>query len=351
MSHEDEVTSPSTSKGLNMALRAIDDWSEWLSFLPASEEVITSYAKSLVDADMTEEDLSELSHELLIEMKISKPGHRTKILKKAKCSEVKSTKVMKSDIKLPTLTKNISPSGFRKFVIDWKIYKSEHQIFGSKCNKLLYSSCDNALQSSIINGLHNFLETTEDVLLEYIKNAATQESNPTVYRLEFQKFDQTDGQNIDSYVDILREKAVDCEFICPMKCKLDYSEYAIRDRFIQGIQNKKLQTNILTNISKLPKLSDVIKHAKSIETANISVWLKCMKLKLSVWLKKKQSYLKRRVAYTQLEHPAIRRQQNLITIQINKEDVVLVAGSKIIWTIVHGKKNAQHGARSVESVA
>ena len=75
MSHEDAVTSPSTSKGLNMALRAIDDWSEWLSFLPASEEVITSYAKSLVDADMTEEDLSELSHELLIEMKISKPGH------------------------------------------------------------------------------------------------------------------------------------------------------------------------------------------------------------------------------------------------------------------------------------
>ena len=220
---------------------------------------------------MTEEDLSELSHELLIEMKISKPGHRTKILKKAKTVEEKSTKIIKCDIKLPTITKNSSPSKYRKFMVDWKIYKSEHQIVGSKCNKLLYSACDSALQSSIINGLTNFLETTEEILLNYIKEAATQESNSTVYRLEFQKLDQLDGQNIDEYVDILREKAVDCDFICPMKCKLDYSDFAIRDRFIQGIHNKKLQTNILTNISRLPTLNDVLRHAKSIESANIGV--------------------------------------------------------------------------------
>ena len=259
-----------------MALRTIEDWSNWLSFLPVNAEVVASYATSLVDGGMTEDDLSELSHDLLMEMNITKPGHRTKILKNAKriesASSSSSTKVIKCDIKLPNITMQSSPSKFRKFLIDWKIYKSEHQLDGPKCNKLLYSACDTALQTSIINGLADFLETSEENLIAYIKNAATQQSNPTVYRLEFQKLDQLEGQSVDQYIDILRDKSVDCEFICPSQtCNFDYSEFAIRDRLIQGILNKKLQTNILTNISTLPKLSDVLKYAKSVETANIGV--------------------------------------------------------------------------------
>ena len=258
-----------------MALRTVEDWEAWLSDIIPNEDACTQYATELVDAYITEYDLSELNHEMLIEMTVSKLGYRTKILKKARTageSEATSAKMIKSDVKLPHISMNSSPSQFRKFLIDWNIYKSEHQISGLKCNKLLYSSCDEMLQNSIINGLPEFLETSEDKLMLYIKNAATKLSNPTVYRLAFQRLDQGEHQGIDNYIDILRDKAIDCEFVCPSEsCHFDYSEYAIRDRFIQGLLDKKTQTNILTNISTLPTLNDVIKHAKSMEAARHDV--------------------------------------------------------------------------------
>lgn len=74
-----------------MALRAVQEWNIWLSDLPVSEDVLTQYAKQFADAELTEDDLSELTHPLLIEMNISKLGHRTKILKKAKAAECTSS--------------------------------------------------------------------------------------------------------------------------------------------------------------------------------------------------------------------------------------------------------------------
>ena len=257
-----------------MALRTATDWKVWLSDLPLTEEVISKYAKQFEEAEITEEDLPEFNRELLDELNISKPGHRTKILRKAKdveTSTTASTRMIKSDVKLPQVTSNCSPSEFRKFLIDWNIYKSENQIGGSKSNKLLYSACDHALQNSIINGLSNFLEVSEAELIEYIKSTVTKRSNPTIYRLAFQRLNQLEHQTIDQYVDILREKAIDCEFICQCPCQFDYSSYAIRDRLIQGLFDKMAQKNTLSNISALPTLQDVINHTKSIETVNNDV--------------------------------------------------------------------------------
>ena len=257
-----------------MALRTVKDWSSWLSDLFTAEES-QQYATSLVESQITEEELSELNHELLKEMNITVTGHRMKILKKAKGTNAEvpvSTKMIKSDIKLPHITMNCSPSQFRKFLIDWDIYKSEHHITGFKCNKLIYSACDEALQNSFINGVPGFLEISEEKLIQYIKDTATKLSNPTVYRLSFQRLDQLEHHTIDQYIDTLRDKSIDCEFICPSKsCQHNYADFAIRDRFIQGLYDKKIQTNILAHISALPTLQDVIKHAKSIEAAKNDV--------------------------------------------------------------------------------
>ena len=232
-----------SSGELNMALRTIQDWTSWLSEFPFSEEVINTYAEAFTEEEMTEADLSQFSPEVLTQLKVTKLGHRTKILQKAKSTESSlSTRVIKSDIKLPHITMNSSSSKFRKFLIDWEIYKSGTQVSGSQINKLLYSSCDEALQNNIINGLHNFLEVPEKDLITYIKNSATQQSNPAVYRLSFQKINQLDHQTIDEYIAILREKAVDCDFRCPSpSCKFDYTEFAVKDRLIQGLVDKKFR--------------------------------------------------------------------------------------------------------------
>ena len=266
----------SSSTDFNMALRALQDWTKWFSDLPLKKDTINTYAKAFVEEE-TEEDLSDFSHDLLIQLKVDKIGHRSKILMKAKGSTTATephlpTKLFKSDIKLPKITMDTSPSKFRKFLIDWQIYKSEIPSSVENINKLIYSACDEALQNNIINGLPKFLEITEQELIDYIKKVATQQSDPAVYRLSFQKLDQTPYQNVGQYIDLLRDKSSDCEFVCPnIKCKFDYTDFAIRDRLIQGLNDKKMQTSVLTNISKLPKLEDVINHCKVMEVAKNDV--------------------------------------------------------------------------------
>ena len=94
-----------------MALRTLEEWTSWISDLDIDEDIAQKYASNLVESEITEDDLSELSHELLKEMSIIKPGHRTKILKKAKSMESSiSTKVIKSDVKLPRISLNCSRS-------------------------------------------------------------------------------------------------------------------------------------------------------------------------------------------------------------------------------------------------
>ena len=258
-----------------LQLRTTADWARWLSELDFPEETVNKYAKQFFDADITEVVLRELNHEILRELAIDKPGHRMQILQKTKTELVElSTKMIKSDIKLPHIKMKSSPSQFRKFIIDWNIYKSETQISGAKCNRLLYSACGELLQNNIINAVPEFLELSEDSLIEYIKNMATKSSHPAVYRLAFYNLHQKENQSIDQYVDELRSKAVDCNFVCPSdSCTFDYSDYAIMDRLIQGVYEKTTQTNILTHIQSLQTLEDVIKHTNSIEAAKQDISL------------------------------------------------------------------------------
>lgn len=117
-----------------------------------------------------------------------------------------------------------------------------------------------------------------------------------MYRLAFHRVDQLEHQSIEQYVDVLRDKAVDCEFTCPSdNCNFDYSSYAIRDRLIQGLYDKKFQTNILTHISSLPTLQDVIKHAQSLEMAKKDVCLMDESVK-----KEAEVYAARTSTYKQL---------------------------------------------------
>ena len=102
--------------------------------------------------------------------------------------------------------------------------------------------------------------------MEYLTNAANRQSNPVMYRLAFVNLGQRECKNIVQYLDLLREKAVDGGFSCPStSSKFDYTDYATRDRLIQGTHNKKTQASLLTNIKTLPTLLDLVKHCKSIK--------------------------------------------------------------------------------------
>ena len=87
-------------------------------------------------------------------------------------------------IKQPSLTSDMTHPQYRKFLIDWNVYKKITGLPTTQIAPHLYSACDDTVQSSIINSHTNFFEL-EDTMLEIIESVATKRANPAVHRMNF----------------------------------------------------------------------------------------------------------------------------------------------------------------------
>ena len=155
---------------------------------------------------------------------------------------------------------------FRKFLIDWNVFKQITGITGTQISAQLYSCCDDSVQSCLVNTIPDIFSVDEKQLLEAIESLVTQKSNPTVHRMNFAATNQNQQETIKEYLIRLKSAAPDCEFSCP-GCNFDLQPINIRDQFIRGIRIDTLQTDILSKASQLKTLEDVVKHAEAFEAA------------------------------------------------------------------------------------
>ncbi len=155
---------------------------------------------------------------------------------------------------------------FRKFAIDWSVYKKMTRLPTSEIASHLYSTCDASVQSTLIHSFPNFLELPEDEMLETIESVVTKRVNPAVHRMNFGNLVQHESESIQEFLVRNRTLAIDCEFSCP-DCQSDISKVHIKDQFIRGLHNIQLQTDVLAKASNLKSIDDVLKHAEAFETA------------------------------------------------------------------------------------
>ena len=155
---------------------------------------------------------------------------------------------------------------FRKFIIDWGVYKTITNLPASQVAPLLYSACESSVQTSIINSAQNLFERDEETLLKVIELIVTKRVNPTVHQMNFSKLMQKENESVQDFLSRLRSLAVDCEFLCP-DCEHDISFVNIRHQFIHGLFNETLQTDILAKASQLKTVEAVVNHAEAFEAA------------------------------------------------------------------------------------
>ena len=253
------------------SLATVDDWNKFLTDSGIPETEAEAYAKTLVanrlfyPADLTRDILKELGITII--------GDAIAILKHSvQYKEQKSTVTApgishhKPQIPLPRLTADMTHRDFRKFKIDWDVYKTIMQLPESQIAPQIYTACDQAVQTSIINSSENFFKMNESKILSTLEKIVTRLSNPSVHRLTFSNITQSDNETIHAFLIRLKSAAQDCEYACP-SCKYDLSSIHVKDQFIRGLQNSQLQTDILAKSSSLKKLEDVVKHAEAFETA------------------------------------------------------------------------------------
>ena len=151
---------------------------------------------------------------------------------------------------------------FRKFKLDWQVYKTIRNFLSNQIVPKFYSSCEAEVQNSIINTYPDFLTKEEDDIVQLIEKIVTKQANPAVHRLTFRNIDQLENETINSFLVRLKSSSNECEFECP-QCHYDLSS-------IQGSADTgtaQLQTVILAKWTSLKTLEDIVKHAQAFESA------------------------------------------------------------------------------------
>ena len=99
----------------------------------------------------------------------------------------------------------------------------------------LYSSCDDSVQSSLVNSITDFFTLTEAQLLSTLEQIVTKKSNPAVHCLEFSSIVQSNGESIKDYVIRLKSVIPDCEYVCP-NCQHDLSTIRLRNNSLEAFR-------------------------------------------------------------------------------------------------------------------
>ena len=107
----------------------------------------------------------------------------TTLLQRYNNSRGTSTKAPSA--KLPNVTMDMTKPQFRKFVIDWAVFKQITGLSGNQILVQLYSCCDKAVQNSIVNTTPDIFAVTEERLLKEIESTVTKQANPSVHRMTF----------------------------------------------------------------------------------------------------------------------------------------------------------------------
>ena len=236
--------------------------------IPATE--CTKYAEIMHSNRIT--DPADLNKELLKELGITVAGDIISILKAMKeqkpnlPTDSSASRPRPTSVKAPELKSEMTHPEFRKYKIDWGVFKKLTDLPDDQVAAHIYNSCDSNVQNAIVNTSANFLSLQEEQLQSLLEGIVTKRSNPTVHRVKFSNIVQNDGELIKDYVVRLNSSAKDCEFACP-SCGHDLQHINVKDQFIRGIHNSSLQTDILAKSETLTSLEDIIKHAEAFETA------------------------------------------------------------------------------------
>ena len=227
------------------------------------EKDAKEYAETFASQSMSIDTVTELDRNTLNELGVQTIGHALSLLKYAKKADIKPAKslgIKAAAPKPPQLVADLTRPQFRKFRIDWDVYKKISSIETNRIPAQLYSLCDASVQNSIINTAPSFFECDESKIMDILERIVTKRANPTVHRMAFYNIKQANNESINDYLVRLNAIAVDCEYTCP-SCKHDLSPSHIRDQFIKGISNTELQTDILAKAETLPPIEAVVKHA------------------------------------------------------------------------------------------
>ena len=171
----------------------------------------------------------------------------------------------------PTIDADSSDNKWIIFTDAWNRYKEMSKLTdANEIRNELRSACSTVVNEMLFNfvGPEALNVASETELLKFIKSVAVKSVHPEVYRQQFFGLRQTDGESITAFVSRLKSQAMLCDFVKRCSCTNDtsFSEDMIKSQLIAGLCNADHQTRILSEVSSLQTLKQVVERLLTLES-------------------------------------------------------------------------------------
>jgi hypothetical protein len=152
------------------------------------------------------------------------------------------------------------------FTDAWARYKTATDLVDLKdIRNELRAVCSPSVNEMLFNfiGPDALNIATEDQLLNHIKSVAVKSIHREVYRQQFFATKQSDGETTLSFISRLKSQAMLCDFQLQ---NVNYSEDMIRTQAITGLYNASHQNRILSEVSEIDTLNQLIQRLLILES-------------------------------------------------------------------------------------
>ena len=76
-------------------------------------------------------------------------------------------------VKLPQLNEDMILPQFRKFKMDWDVFKRIKNLPGNQIHAQLYNACSESVQNNLVNTESDFFSLTEEKMIETLEKIVT----------------------------------------------------------------------------------------------------------------------------------------------------------------------------------
>jgi len=247
----------------------------------ALEQVLVAFKDMMVEVKRMQQENSHLQTELisLLKERSAPPvGPKKENNGDTPAVDTKSFNKHSSRPKpqRPVINEEVDDLEWVIFQDSWKRYKT---MTGLEDEKEICLELREACSTEVNRLLYDYVGADElnkntlkeDTLLQHIKKVAVKTVHQEVYRWNYGKLVQSDGEPITKYAARLKSQAVLCNFSVEChKCadKVSYAEDMVSQRLMTGLLNPEHQSKILSEVQDLPDLKSKIDRLVGLETTD-----------------------------------------------------------------------------------
>ena len=179
-----------------------------------------------------------------------------------------ATPAMVKNVKVPEGRHDMNPNEFRTFAKDCRDYKKLTSYTDEQIVLQIRMNMDTELKRAVDVNINTAWDAyTVEEAITAVQGLLKNRNKPVVYRKEFDRTTQGQGEDFKTFITKLKAVAADCDFVCPHSKDHCLIEYHLINKIRSGVFDTTLQQELLQKEETLNTLKLISDYCENYESA------------------------------------------------------------------------------------